>query len=102
MSTTQTHDLALAQAASDIQVRIKELAELGDEDLKGAMDDLKGALMENPAACALMLPEDIGEMVKALRRITGQALAAPTKEKKAKVPKLKNLTAEQIAELEDF
>ena len=90
-----------SQAASEIQQRIKALEALSDDDLKPAMDDLKRALMANPTACALMLPEDIGETVKALRRITGQALVAP-KTKKEKVPKLQNLTAEQIAELDDF
>lgn len=102
MSTDMVVDPALAQAASNIQQRIKELNDLADEDLKGAMDDLKRALMENPAACSLMLPEDIGQMVSALRKITGQAVVAASKPKKEKKDKIKTLTAEQIAELEDF
>ena len=101
--TTSIVDPSLAQAASDIQVRIKDLEALSEDDLKPAMDDLKRALMQNPAACSLMLPEDVGQMVAALRRITGQALVAATKAKgKPKVPKLASMTAEQIAELEDF
>lgn len=95
-------DPALAQAASNIQQRIKELNDLAEEDLKDAMDDLKRALMDNPAACSLMLPEDVGQMVSALRRITGQALVSAPKTKAKKADKIKTLTAEQIAELDDF
>lgn len=102
MSASTAIDPSLAQAASDIQQKVKELEALGEDDLKGAMDDLKKALMQNPAACSLMLPEDVGSMVTALRRITGQALVTAKKTKAPKIPKLSQMTAEQIAELEDF
>lgn len=44
------------------------------EPLKQEMQNLKRALLENPTACALLLPEDIGEMVKHLMKITGRDL----------------------------
>lgn len=44
------------------------------EDLKKAMADLKKAIKDNPAACASLLPEDIGEMVAALYKLTNRDL----------------------------
>ena len=88
MSTTE-------QAAHDIKQRISELSDLGEEDLTGAMADLKRALMENPAACSILLPEDVGQLVAALRRITKQEVfSATTKSKTPKKPK--TLTKEEI------
>jgi hypothetical protein len=69
------------QALADMLPRIQELKELSGEALEGAMKDLKGALLANPAAAAIMLPEDIGEMVAALRRMTGQTVAEASKAK---------------------
>ena len=90
----------IAIKAKQIQKQIADLQALGDEDLKGAMDDLKKALMQNPAACALMLPQDVGAMVTALRRITGEAVL---KEKKTTKPKAgKMLTQEEIEQIDDF
>jgi hypothetical protein len=46
-----------------------------------------------------MLPEDIGAMVTALRRITGQSIAEATAEKKTGTKKKsKVLTAEEMEE----
>ena len=33
------------------------------------MDDLKVVLLKNPAACQLLLPEDIGEMVSCIKKM---------------------------------
>lgn len=44
------------------------------ESLASAMDDLKKALRANPSACAAMLPEDIGEMVRHLSRLNNKIL----------------------------
>lgn len=71
----------LSQASADIKARIEQLSALDSEDLKPAMGELKKALMENPDACAILLPQDIGEMVKALMRITGQAIEEQVKAK---------------------
>jgi len=77
MSLTNT---SVEQAYSDLQQRISELESYSGEELKSQMQQLKKALMENPSACALMLPEEIGSMVSALRKITGQhAVEAATK-----------------------
>lgn len=99
-----------AQAYADISARIQQLVDLSGEDLSAAMTELKGALKENPNACALMLPEDIGGIVAALQRITGKYLeekgksTGSSKAKKAssKLPSLadiSNMTPEQQAEL---
>lgn len=98
-----SQDPAITEAAKRIQDKIHGLRSLDDENLKGAMDDLKRALMQNPAACALMLPEDVGSMVEALRRITGEAAITTKASKKAKKEETgRILTAEEVEQLEDF
>ena len=99
-----------AQAYADIKDRVQQLVDLSGEDLSSAMSELKGALKQNPNACALMLPEDIGGIVAALQRITGKYLQEKAKQttgrsaKKAsdKLPSMSDIskmTAEQRAEL---
>lgn len=75
-------DPATAQAYADIKTRIERLSEASDMDIENAMSDLKKALLANPAACSLIGDSDIGQMVIALRRITGEAIADAAKEKK--------------------
>lgn len=60
---------------AEIKERIERLTTLKDFDLKQAMDGLKALILANPSACSLLLPEDVGEMVTALRRMTGNAKA---------------------------
>lgn len=95
MNATQ---LSAEQAYADILPRINELASLDSEKLEGAMKDLKGALLQNPSAAELMLPEDIGAMVSALRKLTGQTIveAAKTKKSGGTGSRKKNLTAEEM------
>ena len=96
------------QIYSEISQRIKQLEELSGDDLKNEMMDLKKALLENPQACMLLLPEEIGSMVSSLRQITGIAIAtASAKTSKKKEPKAagKKLTAQELADAlndEDF
>lgn len=91
----------LDQAVSDIKERILQLSALAEDDLTNAMTELKAALKENPSAVEILLPEDIGEMVKALRKITGEALATAAKPKGK--PKAKKLTEEELnAALDDL
>ena len=75
-----------------IKDRIERLQSVDGFELKTAMDGLKSLILANPAACAQLLPEDIGEMVTALRRMTGNkeaaAMAAPARRKAAKEPAL--------------
>ena len=72
------------------------------------MMNLKKALLENPQACMLLLPDEIGAMVSSLRKITGIAIAtASAKTKKAgeKKASSKKMTAAELAaalEDEDF
>jgi len=92
-----------AQAYVDIKTKIHQLEGLFDDNLKGAMTELKAALKKNPNATELMLDADVGKMVTALRRMTHVAqVEATTKTKAAKTakssPKAKEvaLTKEQI------
>lgn len=72
-----------------LRERIWKLQETTDgSSLKNAMKDLQVALLENPTAISYFLPEDYGEMVLHIRKLTGnavaQALAKPaSKGKKA-------------------
>ena len=59
---------------SHIKRMISELSTVNNENLQTAMDDLKRALMENPAASSLLLPEDIGEIVKHYKTMTGKMI----------------------------
>lgn len=91
-------DLAAQQAYADILPRIDGLVALSGEALEKEMSILKKALIENPDACAIMLPIDIGKMVAALRTITGMAMTEATNKPKgkAKAPKQLALTAEAM------
>lgn len=67
--------------------------------LDNAMRDLKIALKQNPAACSLMLDEDIGACVTALRRMTNRNIMADlTDDKKPRKPKIE-LTKEILDNL---
>ena len=96
------------QAYSEISQRIKQLESLSGDDLKNEMINLKKALLENPQACMLLLPDEIGAMVSHLRKITGIAIAtASAKTKKAPGEKKssKKMTAQELADAlndEDF
>lgn len=91
---------SLEQTAKEIQERILQLENLIGEDLKNEMAALKVAILENPSASALLLPQDIGMLVSALRKITGTAIAsASAKKREPKEPKAiaKKMTAAEIA-----
>ena len=96
------------QVYSEISQRIKTLEAMSGDSLKDEMVDLKKALLENPQACMLLLPEEIGSMVSSLRKITGIAIAtASAKTKKAPGEKKasKKMTAQELADAlndEDF
>jgi hypothetical protein len=101
-TSLQQTDSEIPKSDSSIEIlaKIRELKELSGEDLGNAMLDLKKALMANPDACAVMLPEDIGEMVSNLRRLTGQTIAEAVV-KKEKKPKAKALTKEEMEQAFD-
>jgi hypothetical protein len=87
---------------TDIRTMIAELSTTEDgEDLKEHMVRLKEALRHNPEACALMLPEDIGQCVHYLRKMTGQAITAAAVElagKKKRVTKVYDPAVEKSIE----
>jgi len=91
--------IELEQIASETKRKIALLTNFDGDSLKNEMIDLKRSLMESPAACSLLLPEDIGLMVAALRKITGVAIASANapKEKKASTKKASTkLTSEEL------
>ena len=64
------------------------------------MSALKKSLMQNPAACELMLDEDLGKMVTALRRIVGEEIVAKKAEKSlGKKPKANSLANMSVDDL---
>lgn len=101
MSMLQTEQ----EVASEISQRISLLNALSEADLANEMRELKTALKENPSACALMMDEDIGLLVEALRKLTHKAIVATTTTKKATTtkkdgtakPAVKKLSAAELA-----
>lgn len=96
------------EVASEISQRISLLNALSEADLANEMRELKTALKENPAACSLMMDEDIGLLVEALRKLTHKAIVtASTTTRKtgtAKAPAAKPVklsAAELAAALDD-
>lgn len=62
-------------STEQLKEKISILSQTEDgEPLAKAMFELKKALKENPAACSLLLPEDIGQCVAALRRYTNRGI----------------------------
>ena len=87
----------------EIRQRIHLLEAMEGFELKTAMDDLKGLIHANASAFQYMLPEDSGLMVRALRRMTNNAVAAslaatPSKAKAQKTASDKALLANVNAE----
>lgn len=90
-------DIDARQAASDIQKRIADLDALSGVDLKNEMANLKQALMHNPAACMLLQDEDIGALVRNLRKMLGNAVASAAAVKtRTTTPKSKKLNLAEI------
>lgn len=104
MGLTEKHIAEEAAiVTADIVPRIRQLSSLSDAQLESEMKLLKHALMANPEAVALMLPTDVGELVKSLRRITKEAVIADAVKKttKAKAPKVDAKTMWDV-EADDF
>ena len=89
------------QVYSEISQRIKTLEAMSGDDLKNEMMNLKKALLENPQACMLLLPDEIGSMVSSLRKITGIAIATASAKTKTKTGEkkttAKKMTPEELA-----
>lgn len=89
-----------------IRQRIADLQTMENGQIKESMKVLQGMLLANPSACALMLPEDTGLLVRALRKMTGntQALmianAKPSrKTKEALISGLEKMSVADLAKL---
>lgn len=85
-------------SVEEIKERIARLATLSDLDLKLAMDSLKALILANPSACTQLLPEDVGDMVTALRSMTANSkaeiMAAPRRRTAA--PKATALNPDEL------
>lgn len=89
--------LGISITIDDIRSKISQLAQTADgEPLRNAMQDLKIALRANPEACNLLMPEEIGEMVKHLYKITNTAVLL---EKSKAVGKNDKLSQKKINEM---
>lgn len=80
-SSSEEVPTEVRQAYADIKEKIDLLNAMSGDDLKNAMSNLKKALMANPSAVSLMEDTDIGQMVIALRKLTGEDIAEASKEK---------------------
>src|SRR5688572_18020876 len=84
----------------ELKARIAKLSGLPKDNLKGEMGRLKLCLRANPEISNLLLPEEIGELVKAIYKMTDQvviasAAKATTKaSKKIDVSKLTSMPAD--------
>lgn len=89
------------EALERIRQKIHDIQTMNDGELNGAMTTLREMLRVNPAACSLMLPEDVGLTVRALRRMTGntQALSLVNARGSKKAGKEKDLSPEEILKL---
>jgi len=103
---------SLIQEQSDITVadivpRIRSLNDLSQADLKNEMSLLKNALLANPEAVAHLLPTDVGDLVKAARKLLGMEIVESVKtkgkkEKTSKLPAAEIMSTEDILGLVDF
>lgn len=73
--TPEQQILGVPITIEDIRARIAMLATTVEgEPLKLEMNKLKAALKHNPEAANLLLPEEIGDLVKAIYRLTNKAV----------------------------
>jgi len=113
MDTISLKDVEIPEVLTteQLQSMIKQLSVTeNDEDLRKEMDELKKALRANPAACASLLPEDIGQMVDALMKVTGKEIEEDMADKRksksstsstAKAPKVDLSDPKVRQEIED-
>lgn len=81
--------------------KIQDIQTLDGVALRSEMDELRKLLQVNPQACMYLLPEDLGLMVRQLRKITDNKVAqvlSTTRTTKAKAAKEApaKLTAEEM------
>ena len=94
---TDTSNSEMEQIKSEISAGIQLLCNFDGDSLKCEMQALKKTLTENPAACSLLLEEDIGLAVAALRRMVGIAVSeANAPKSKSSKSKSKKLTPEEL------
>lgn len=102
MAEIRTNEIGTELSLEQIKEMIGQLSvtESG-QPLTSAMKDLQRALLDNPAACALMAEEDIGKMVASLYRMNGQIIAAEAGKIKKRGESKPKLTVEDFKALED-
>jgi pyrrolidone-carboxylate peptidase len=99
---TLTNQINSTIHIDDLRAMISRLAQTEQGDpLANAMKDLKKALLENPDAAAMLIPEEIGAAVAALRKMTRTEVSEAAVTKAGKARGKKDMTAEELAELDD-
>ena len=81
--------------------KIQDIQDLDGVALRSEMDELRKLLQVNPQACMYLLPEDLGLMVRQLRKITDNKVAqvlstTKTSAKRAAKEAPAKLTAEEM------
>lgn len=80
-----------------VRLMIEECSKTEDgEPLRNSMNELKAALKANPAACAMMLPEDVGACVTLLRKMTNKLILDDIHGGKKEREKKKVVSQEEI------
>lgn len=92
----------MPEDAIRIKQRISMLSSIEEGTLKSEMDELKKLIKAAPEACQYLLPEELGQVVRALRSMTDNKLAidlgrAKPRKTKDTIPKL---TAADLKDLE--
>ena len=91
----------LTATADEIKAKISRLASLSELDLKKAMGDLKGMLLDNPTAVQQMEPADLGELIKSQRRMVGSAAdVAAAKPKGTRAKAKPKFTASELMDID--
>lgn len=89
--------LGTAITIDEVRSRIQQLQGTPKDQLKTQMASLKHALKINPEIANLLLPEEIGELVKSIYRMTEQVVIQSAA--KATAKKAKQLDFKQLKEM---
>ncbi len=107
LETIPDEILGVKISIEEIRSMITELATLPQENMKDAMHKLKKALLANPDACNLLLPEEIGACVAGLYKSANQKIQQESAKSLVKAGKKAisgkvDLSKIDIGKLEDF
>jgi len=87
----------MPEDAIRIKQRIALLSTCDEHSLKSEMDELKKLIKAAPEACQFLLPEELGQCVRALRSMTDNKLAVDMGRAKPRASKKKETTPQLTA-----